>query len=121
MYKAPAPRPGGTWREPEPTSEATDGTRRELELTSNVAVKFFGVRHKLRVSERPNAWTQGSQEWQLARDSSNSAPKTVTDGTRRELEPTSKVAGQNAVLGVTRYSSARVQKPMTRNNALCIK
>ena len=117
MYKALAPRPGGTWREPEPTSEATDGTRRELELTSNVAVKFFGVRLKLRVSERPNAyitgtqemWTQGSQEWQHAKDSSNSAPKTVTDGTRRELEPTSNVAGQNAVLGVTWYSSVRVQ------------
>ena len=32
---------------------ATDGTRRELEPTSNVAISFFGVRLTNRVSERP--------------------------------------------------------------------
>ena len=31
---------------------ATDGTRRELEPTSNVAIRLFGDRHKNRVTER---------------------------------------------------------------------
>ena len=37
---------------------ATDGTRRELEPTSNVAIRLFGLfgdRHKNRVTERPIA------------------------------------------------------------------
>ena len=33
----------------------TDGTWRELEPTSNVAIKPFGVRHEIRVTETANA------------------------------------------------------------------